>query len=90
LRRPEFIARQAAHPRGLLGRLLFRLMAAETVAVNERTLELLAPEPSNRILEIGFGHGRTYAAQRSWRTKDSWQGSTFPRIWFGTSRTVAA
>jgi ubiquinone/menaquinone biosynthesis C-methylase UbiE len=59
LRRPEFIARQAAHPRGLWGRLLFRLMAAETVAVNERTLELLAPEPSHRILEIGFGHGRT-------------------------------
>ena len=34
-------------------------MAAETVAVNERTLELLAPEPNSRVLEIGFGHGRT-------------------------------
>jgi hypothetical protein len=61
LRRPEFIARQAAHPSGTLGRLLFWLMAGETVAVNERTLELLAPEPNSRLLEIGFGHGRTLA-----------------------------
>lgn len=59
MRRPEFIARQASNPSGLLGRLLFRLMAAETLAVNERALELLAPEPSARILEVGFGHGRT-------------------------------
>ena len=59
MRRPEFIARQAAHPRGLLGRLLFRLMASETVAINERTLEFLALQPSDRVLEIGFGHGRT-------------------------------
>jgi ubiquinone/menaquinone biosynthesis C-methylase UbiE len=36
-------------------------MAAETAAVNERTLELLAPEPSDHLLEIGFGHGRTLA-----------------------------
>jgi ubiquinone/menaquinone biosynthesis C-methylase UbiE len=59
LRRPEFIARQASNPSGIVGRLLFRVMAAETVAVNERTLELLAPEPRARILEVGFGHGRT-------------------------------
>ena len=36
-------------------------MATETVAVNERMLDLLAPERSGRILEIGFGHGRTLA-----------------------------
>ncbi len=61
MRRPEFIARQASNPSGLLGRLLFRLMAAETLAVNKRTLELLAPDPNSRLLEIGFGHGRTLA-----------------------------
>jgi len=61
LRRPEFIARQAAHPRGLVGRLLFRLMAAETLAVNERALQLLELEPNSRVLELGFGHGRTLA-----------------------------
>jgi len=61
LRRPEFIARQAAHPRGLVGRLLFRVMAAETLAVNERALQLLELEPNSRVLEVGFGHGRTLA-----------------------------
>jgi ubiquinone/menaquinone biosynthesis C-methylase UbiE len=61
MRRPEFIARQAAHPRGLVGRLLFRVMAAETLAVNERALQLLELEPNSRVLEIGFGHGRTLA-----------------------------
>ncbi len=54
LRRPEFIARQAAHPSGLLSRLIFRLMAEETVAVNERTLELLAPNRDSRVLENWF------------------------------------
>jgi len=61
LRRPEFIARQAAHPRGLLGRLLFRVMAAETEAVNERALQLLELGRTSRVLEVGFGHGRTLA-----------------------------
>jgi len=61
LRRPEFIARQAARPRGLLGRLLFRVMAVETLAVNERALQLLELDPNSRVLEIGFGHGRTLA-----------------------------
>src|SRR5215467_5155168 len=61
LRRPEFIARQAAHPRGLVGRLLFRVMAAETLAVNERALQLLELGRTSRVLEVGFGHGRTLA-----------------------------
>jgi ubiquinone/menaquinone biosynthesis C-methylase UbiE len=61
LRRPEFIARQAARPRGLVGRLLFRVMAAETLAVNERALQLLELESNSRVLEVGFGHGRTLA-----------------------------
>lgn len=36
-------------------------MAAETRAVNERTLQLLELEPNSRVLEVGFGHGRTLA-----------------------------
>jgi ubiquinone/menaquinone biosynthesis C-methylase UbiE len=69
LRRPEFIARQAGHPAGVLGRILFRVMAAETAPVNQRALALLAPEPNSRVLEIGFGHGRTLtrAAQLAYR-----------------------
>ncbi len=61
MRRPEFIARQARCPSGLLGRVLAWIMASETAAVNEKALELLQIEPNDRILEIGFGHGRTVA-----------------------------
>ena len=41
MRRPEWIARQASHPRGLVGRVLARIMASETALVNEHALELL-------------------------------------------------
>jgi ubiquinone/menaquinone biosynthesis C-methylase UbiE len=61
LRRPEFIARQAGHPTGILGRLLALIMAMETVSVNRRVLELLELENESRVLEVGFGHGRTLA-----------------------------
>jgi ubiquinone/menaquinone biosynthesis C-methylase UbiE len=58
MRRPEFIARQASCPTGLLGRLLARIMATETLAANDKTLELLAIQPHDHVLEIGFGHGQ--------------------------------
>ena len=61
MRRPEFIARQAGHPTGLLGRLLARIMAIETVTVNRRVLELLELEDASKVLEVGSGHGRTLA-----------------------------
>ena len=61
LRRPEFIRRQAGHPTGLLGRLLARIMAIETVTVNRRVLELLELEDTSKVLEVGSGHGRTLA-----------------------------
>ena len=61
MRRPEFIARQASCPTGLLGRFLARIMAAETATANEKALALLACRPDDHVLEIGFGHGRTLA-----------------------------
>ncbi len=61
MRRPELVARQAACPSGLLGHLIGRVMALETVSVNEIALELLELQPDDRILEVGFGHGRTVA-----------------------------
>lgn len=61
MRRPEFIARQAAHPTGVLGRLIARIMAIETETPNQRALQLLQLEQGSRVLEIGFGHGRTLA-----------------------------
>ena len=61
MRRPTFIARQASCPTGLLGRLLGKIMAVETASANDKALELLDIGPNDRVLEIGFGHGRTIA-----------------------------
>jgi ubiquinone/menaquinone biosynthesis C-methylase UbiE len=61
MRRPAFIARQSSRPTGLIGRLLVRLMASETAVFNREVLATLAPVDGERILEIGFGHGRTLA-----------------------------
>jgi ubiquinone/menaquinone biosynthesis C-methylase UbiE len=59
MRRPTFIARQAAHPTGFLGRVLTRFMAVETRRFNAEVLERLAIASGQRVLEIGFGHGDT-------------------------------
>jgi ubiquinone/menaquinone biosynthesis C-methylase UbiE len=59
MRRPEFIARQSRCPSGLLGVLIARVMAKETAAANEQLLSLVALQSTDRVLEIGFGHGRT-------------------------------
>jgi SAM-dependent methyltransferase len=53
------ISRQARQPRGLGGWLLSRLWLRETAAVNDTALALVAPAPGQRILEVGFGPGRT-------------------------------
>jgi ubiquinone/menaquinone biosynthesis C-methylase UbiE len=59
MRRPDFIARQSRCPTGLLGRLIGHIMSAETAAANVAALKLLDLQPSDRVLEVGFGHGRT-------------------------------
>ena len=59
MKRPIFIARQAANPTGIIGKLIGRIMAHETTALNEQAVRLLALRASDRVLEIGFGHGRT-------------------------------
>jgi len=66
VRRPEFIARQACRPTGLLGRALARWMAVETAGANDAALKLLHLRETDRVLEIGFGHGHTIerAAER--------------------------
>jgi len=59
MRRPDFIARQAARPHGLLGRVIGHIMGAETAAANRAALPHLAPPRDARVLEVGCGHGRT-------------------------------
>jgi ubiquinone/menaquinone biosynthesis C-methylase UbiE len=59
MRRPEVIARQSARPTGLFGRLIGFIMSYETVAVNDAVVSMLELASGDRILEIGFGHGRT-------------------------------
>jgi ubiquinone/menaquinone biosynthesis C-methylase UbiE len=61
MRRPAFIARQSSRPSGLLGRMLVRVMASETAAFNREVLAALGALDGERILEVGFGHGRTLA-----------------------------
>ncbi|MBW2312806.1 MAG: methyltransferase domain-containing protein [Deltaproteobacteria bacterium] len=57
--KPEFIARQSAHPTGLFGHLVARVMAFDTAGANRRLLQRLDPKPGEAILELGCGHGRT-------------------------------
>jgi len=59
MKRPIFIARQSARPSGLMGRVIASVMAHETSELNEHALRLLHPSPFDRVLEVGFGHGRT-------------------------------
>ena len=59
MRRPEFIARQSRCPSGLLGRVIGHIMSVETAAANESALKLLDLDAGDRVLEVGFGHGRT-------------------------------
>jgi len=58
-RRPAFIARQSSRPTGLVGRILGAIMARETGAANRAAVRALAVAPNDRVLEVGYGHGRT-------------------------------
>lgn len=62
MRRPRFIAEQARHAKGPLGRLVAFVMARETFADNQRAIEALAIEESDHVLDVGCGHGRSLGA----------------------------
>jgi arsenite methyltransferase len=55
----RYLSRQASRPRGPVGRTLGRIWIRETAAVNDVAVELLEAYAGDRILEIGFGPGRT-------------------------------
>jgi SAM-dependent methyltransferase len=48
-------------PRGALGWLAGLLMARVNAGLNAAAVDVLAPGTADRVLEIGFGHGRTVA-----------------------------
>lgn len=62
MRRPRFIAEQARHAKGPLGRLIAFIMARETWAENLRAIDALEIRPTDHILDIGCGHGRALGA----------------------------
>lgn len=62
MRRPEFLARHGRRPEGWFGSLLANLMAWETSKENDTALTLLEIRRGDRVLEIGFGHGRSIGA----------------------------
>lgn len=61
MRRSNLLARQGRRPSGLLGQIVGRIMARETHMANLIALDVLALSPTDDVLEVGFGHGRTLA-----------------------------
>jgi ubiquinone/menaquinone biosynthesis C-methylase UbiE len=65
MRRPRFIAEHARNARGLLGRVIAIIMARETWSQNLRVIDALGIDRSDRILDVGCGHGRSLTAARA-------------------------
>ena len=61
MRRPHFIAEQARHARGVLGRVIAFIMARETWRDNLNAIAALNIRPGDRVLDVGTGHGRSLA-----------------------------
>ena len=55
---PRFVAQQLSFPRGILGRVIVRLMNRGNANINAFALQQLDLIPADRILEIGFGGGK--------------------------------
>ena len=49
--------RQLQYPKGFFGKLIFAWMTPKTIAHAQWTADLMAIEPEDKIIEIGFGNG---------------------------------
>lgn len=61
MRRPRFIAEQARHAKGPLGRFIAFVMARETWAQNVQAIDALEIAHGDHVLDIGSGPGRSIA-----------------------------
>ncbi len=61
MRRPLFIAEQARHAKGALGRIVAFIMARETWRENLRAIDALHVHAGDHVLDIGCGPGRVLA-----------------------------
>jgi ubiquinone/menaquinone biosynthesis C-methylase UbiE len=86
MKRSTLIARQGRQPSGLLGHIVARIMARETHAANLIALEALDLAPDDRVLEVGFGHGRTLAAAARRVTKGFLAGVDPSEVMMGIAR----
>ena len=53
----KFIGEQVKHPRGMFSGVIAQRMNQSNVDINKNTIQLLEIEPTDRVLEIGFGGG---------------------------------
>jgi ubiquinone/menaquinone biosynthesis C-methylase UbiE len=54
----KFLSKQLCHPSGIIGRVVLpRLFNSRNAVLNDFTLECLALQPNDRVLEVGFGGG---------------------------------
>ena len=58
---PRFIARQLSCPTGLFGGIMGLLMNRHNAKMNRFAVRQLELKTTDRVLEIGFGGGSTYA-----------------------------
>jgi hypothetical protein len=56
-RRPQWIARQSARPRGIAGWFLGHIMRAETATANDLAVQLADIAPDAEVLDVGCGPG---------------------------------
>ena len=56
---PRFIAKQLAHPNGFMGAVIRFLMNRHNARMNSFAVRQLQLEPTDHVLEIGFGGGLT-------------------------------
>ncbi len=77
MRRPDFIARQARQPSGFLGWLIGSIMSGETKALNQAVLDALGLQPTDALLDIGFGPGLAVEIAAKQLTKGYVGGADF-------------